>query len=1192
MNTIRLIHYPSLKSLLIGAGIVWGLSNINLVSAGTIAPSPLFITTSLDPNIMFILDDSGSMVWSYLPDNTNALKNTKRGKSSTINGAYYDPTITYTPPSDKDGVSLGNASFTNAWKDGYVLLPGHTVNSTANPTVDLSITFRPTWNNATDYADTVVPGPSNTAGSAAYYYQYSPPQTGCAAPGNINNDSCYVKASPSTAAEKQNFANWYSYYRTRLMMAKAGVSSAFAKLGPTPRVGYGRIHKSAATIDGIKIDTIERGVRPFAGTDRAAFFDWLFARTAANNTPLRRALDSAGVYYSNEMDYGPWSTTPGTSGGELLACRQSYTVLMTDGYWNDAAASTVAAQKNIDGNDGLLITGPGNLSFTYKAVQPFKDAVSNSLADVAMYYWNRDLCPSIANKVPTSTLDPAFWQHMVDYGIGLGVPTTVNPTTAFNAISTNATITWPDPNTANPSTTSNARIDDLLHAAVNSRGGFFNAKNPAEFTSALTSTLAKIINSDASSSAAVAANSTQLKTGTQVYQALFSPKDWSGDLLAYDVDAGTPASVGPPPTAAIPATGALTLVWKASSFPPDSVTRNVYTYNPSVTTGSNGVAFQWANLSTIPTGTSQQDFLNTLAGVKDSNGALRVNWIRGDTSNEKISDADTLIYPTHIFRKRNIFLGDIVNSDPIYVGTEDRGYSALPGAEGTNYASFRTQSTYTNRKPMLYVGANDGMLHGFDASTSTGGNEILAYVPNAIFPELSKLTSPNYVHQYYVDGQSNVNDVYDGSNWHTVLAGTTGAGGRAVFGLDVTIPEQFKATNVLWEFSNTNNVDLGYTLAQPSVVRLQDGHYAVIVANGYNSDNGHAVLFVLDALTGNLLQKIDTGAGTAINKNGLSSPLAIDTNNDRSVDTVYAGDLYGNLWKFDLSGNAGSWPRPASPFFIACTTTGVTCNAADRQPITAKPNIGSVGAASTDQNGVGRMIYFGTGKYFETGDNLVFSPIQTQTFYGLWDTGEAITDRVQLQEQTIDFDGIATTLGKTLTIKPIRVVSNNSVCYAVSSPGCNSNSILKKGWALNLLKPVNTAKGERAVSFPLIRRGLVVFSTIIPDPDPCTGGGKSRTMEIDALKGSEPASAPFDINGNIRIDSNDKVIINGVAHVASGIDLEIGITKTPAVVESSDVDFKYLSGSSGAMGIIFDPGAGAPPSGPSSGNRRSWRQLK
>ncbi len=1176
--------YFSRKGLLIAMGVACCIVTMGNVAAGTIAQAPLFITTSLDPNIMFILDDSGSMDWSYLPDTISGDCSSNKcdnygGLSSARNSAYYDPTITYSPPLNADGTSLGNATFGSAWIDGYKL-----PHSSKSSVVDLNISYQPTWSDPAK--------PIKLTKDKAYYYQFIP-SSNCIVASSANSN-CFQKQYPSTAVEKQNFANWYSYYRTRLMMAKAGISRAFAQLGPTVRVGYGRINNAtAADRDGKNIDTVERGVRVFSGKDRSDFFDWLFARTANDRTPLRRALDSAGLYYENENSKGPWSSTPGATGGSLLSCRQSYTVLMTDGYWNDAAATTTGAQADNDGTKGSTITDGTTASFTYLPVSPFiddpsvKGGISNSLADVAMYYWKRDLCSNIANKVPTSKLDSAFWQHMVIYGIGLGVPTQVQPQDAFGAIGSSTTsIIWPNPDTANTQTQPGipARIDDLLHAAVNSRGGFFNAKNPDDFAAALKSTLDKIVNSDASSASAVAANSTQLKTGTQVYQALFDPKNWSGDLLTYSIDSGTPAipaTSTTPAVAAVPSTGALTLVSgvNAAALLPSHIDRHIYTFNPLVSAGNKGIPFKWVTLTSTPAGKSQQDYLNKLAGVIDGNGALRVEWLRGDDTHEK-----TTANTSGIFRDRTTFLGDIVNSDPIYVGNEDHGYSALPG-----YKDFLA----TTRRHMLYVGANDGMLHGFDADSSTGRQEIFAYIPNALFPELSWLTSPTYSHQYYVDGTAGVGDVYDGTTWHTVLAGATGEGGRAIFGLDVTNPDVFSESSVLWEFTNINDADLGYTLAQPSVVRLQDGHWAVIVANGYNSDNGHAVLFVLDALTGKVLQKIDTGAGSFLDKNGLSTPIAVDTNKDSSVDTIYAGDLYGNLWKFNVAGNAGSYPVPSSPLFVACAKTGTTCSAADRQPITGKPNVGSVGAAGTDQNGVGTMVYFGTGKYFEIGDSSIATNPQIQTFYGLWDTGLVIADRLSLQEQSIDFEGFATTLGGAASIKPIRVVSKNPVCYSAISTGCTSGSILKTGWALNLLKPVNIAQGERVISFPLVRRGLVIFSTVIPDPDPCLGGGKSRLMEVDAFSGGSPGGSPFDANGDGKVDDNDKVKINGKEQFVSGIDLDIGIIKTPTVIESDKVDFKYVSGSTGAMGRVTDAGCTGCNNNPVTGGvRRSWRQLK
>jgi len=693
------------------------------------------------------------------------------------------------------------------------------------------------------------------------------------------------------------------------------------------------------------------------------------------------------------------------------------------------------------------------------------------------------------------------------------------------------------------------------------------ASNPDKLVTALNKAFTDI-NKQISSASAVAANSTQLNTNTQVYQAKFNSADWSGNVQAFNVDVSS---------------GTLVPSWETAALLPVHGSRNIYTYDPTATAGSRGVPFLWTNLTTTPAGSSQQDYLNTLNGINDGQGESRLNWLRGDQSKE-ISNSGG------IFRNRATPLGDIINSDPLYVGDTDYGYASLAGAEGSSYTAFLSATAL--RTPMLYLGANDGMLHGFDARANLGGAELLAYVPNVLYSELSKLTEVSYAHQYYVDGPLGVSDAYKGTDWYTLLAGTTGAGARAVFALDVTNPTSFSASSAMWEFTSDNDVDLGYTLVQPVIARTDDGHWVVIVANGYDSDNGHAVLFVLDAFTGAVLQKIDTGVGTVADKNGLSSPIAVDTDNDRSVDTVYAGDLYGNLWRFDISGAAGSWPVPVSPLFAACAASGLSCSSTDRQPITAKPNVGKVGGSGSDQNGVGTMVYFGTGKYQDTGDNIVGVSPQIQSFYGLWDQGSNIVDRADLQPQTIDFEGFPfTSDGVTKTTKEVRVVSKNPVCYAVTSVGCTASSPLKKGWVMNLLSPNNGAEGERSISFPLVRRGLVIFSTAIPGSDPCLAGGTSWLMELDALAGGVSSSAAFDVNNDGVVDSDDYVIIDvngvGVKVLASGLDQGIGITKNPAVIEGSVVDFKYSSGSTGQMGTVTDAGAGG-----GSGTRRSWRQLQ
>lgn len=736
--------------------------------------------------------------------------------------------------------------------------------------------------------------------------------------------------------------------------------------------------------------------------------------------------------------------------------------------------------------------------------------------------------------------------------------------------------------------------------------GYFLVTNAGKLSEQLGKAFAKILD-NVSSASAVAANTTKLNTGTLVYQAKFDPRDWSGQLLAYPVNNAGVADTSNPS-------------WEAASLLPEPSKRNIYTYNPLATSSPRGIPFQWASLTSTPTGSSQQYYLNQLLGTADGKGELRLNWLRGDNAQElrlkgsfrnRIKQDDGSFLTTTNLSSATIptnKLGDIVNSDPIYVGTDDYGYGSLPGAEGSSYTTFRASSAYINRRPMLYVGSNDGMLHGFDArknidKVTSGGTEIFAYLPNALFPELSKLTSPTYSHQYFVDGISNVGDVYYDSSWHTLLAGVTGAGGRAVFALDITDPDSFGSSSALWEFTNLSDTDLGYTIGQPTLAKMEDGSWAIIVANGYNSEAGKAVLFVLDAKTGAVLKKLDTGVGDATTKNGLSSPIAVDTDADQKVDTVYAGDLYGNLWKFNLNfSSAASWTiaNSGAPLFKACTTTGTTCSAANRQPITGKPNVGAIGADQS--NGI--MVYFGTGKYFETADNVIPSSPQIQSFYGLWDdnTG-AITDKAKLQEQTIIFEGTPTNSAGVAGTGTVRVTSRNTVCYSTSTtPSADDDTLtttcdasnLKKGWFMDLVKPTNIAQGERVVSVPVMYDDLVLFSTIIPSADACTGGGVSRLMTIEAVTGKRPATPAFDLFGSTstskdsKVDSSDLLKINGKVYAASGLDMGIGIHKNISVVGTHG----YASGSSGDLGTLTLKGNAGGGGGGSGGKRTSWRQLR
>jgi type IV pilus assembly protein PilY1 len=419
-----------------------------------------------------------------------------------------------------------------------------------------------------------------------------------------------------------------------------------------------------------------------------------------------------------------------------------------------------------------------------------------------------------------------------------------------------------------------------------------------------------------------------------------------------------------------------------------------------------------------------------------------------------------------------------------------------------------------------------------------------------------------------VDGSPYAGDAYFGGYWRTVLLGTTGAGGRAVFALDVTHPDSFNASEVLWEFTDP---DLGYTIGQPVIGRMKNGKWAAIFGNGYNSASQRAFLYVVDLETGALLRKIDTGAGSAGSPNGLATPALLADNN-RIIDYAYAGDLLGNLWKFDLTDpTPGNWkvayddgatpPNPA-PLFQAHYHVAGTPPVDVIQPITAPLEI------ALHPNG-GYLIIFGTGKYFEVGDN---GSTAVQSLYGVWDNGARIaqTDRSTLVQQTIVAEPSAG--GSTW-----RVVSNNPINWSGNL-----------GWYVDLISPVSGIQGERAVSMPILRGGRAIFTTLVPSSDPCASGGTSWIMEVDMVTGGRLDYSVFNVDKDTdtQFSNADMVTVTGIGPVpVSGIQSDVGIIKTPGIVSAGKVEYKYAGGSSGGIMVT-------PEKGDAGGGRQSWRQLR
>lgn len=1204
-TTMKRQTYPA--KLLVATFWLWCITQANTVNATPLSLSdvPLIVANAVEANVMFTLDDSGSMQWEFMPDEdqhystfmfprknnpyggstysnqvpTFADSNQHNffGRSPQNNKVFYNPDVDYKPWLNADGTSMANANPTAALYNPAI--PGlGSLNLTAQQT-ETATWFDDGGTNVLTSAFCAPCGGDHTYWPITYYL-YNGASTDPQGPRLVLANYTKVQITTATSTgttftspnnttrtrdqEIQNFANWFSYYRSRILAARAGVGRAFAQQGTNLRVGFGAINYGATTIDGIgSAGTVYSGLRRFTGADRTAFFDNLYGYTLnAAGTPLRNALDDVGRYYLRTDNRGPWGEVPGTNDTTpQLECRKSFHILTTDGYWNGNAASTAAARANVDGSNGPVIPNPAGPSYQYIAGPPYADTTANTLADVGMYYWNRDLRTDLPNEVPTDAADPAFWQHLVNFTVGLGVTGTLDPATDLPGL-TAGTTNWP----AAFSGGTSVNIDDLWHTALNSRGEFYSAADPDTFAAALSSAL-KSISDRVGSAAAVATNSGSLQSNSMLYQGRFNSGDWSGQLLYYAIDSDpvSPTFGSPLTTGSGPAGSQL----DAGTMIPDADDRNIITLN-----GSAGVPFRWGNIST-----TQQ----TALGSADV-----LNYLRGDSTKEQANTGG-------IYRNRTIKLGDVVNSAPIYVGPPSKLFPDVFGTgapeNGAPYSAFKT--TYSSRASVVYVGANDGMLHGFDAET---GTELMAYIPGAVYSNLALLSSPSYDHKFYVDGTPTERDAFYNSGWHTVLVGGLNNGGKGVYALDITdtsgLTESNAANLVLWEFTSADDADLGYTYSQPDVVRMNNGKWAAIFGNGYNSSSatGDAVLFIVDIETGALIKKITTKEGTADDPtgngrpNGLASVTAVDLDNNYTTDVIYAGDLFGNMWKFDVSSsNTNSWgsaygsgPNP-KPLFTACDNT--SCSNA--QPITTRPRIGS------HPTGQGVMVYFGTGQYLETSDNIVSAPIYKQSYYGIWDNDAIVTSRSSLLQQTIDAEVNATFTNGTDTVTlPVRLTSANEIDWQTH-----------EGWYMDLVVASSSLEGERQVTTSVLREGRIIFTTIIPGTNPCDGGGSSWLMELDASSGARLSSSPFDLNNDGDFSSGDYVTVTiagvTVTVPVSGTKSPNGLFSSPNVTSGlageppggSCVEKKTLNTSSGTPVTITES------CGPAAG-RLSWRQLR
>ncbi len=684
---------------------------------------------------------------------------------------------------------------------------------------------------------------------------------------------------------------------------------------------------------------------------------------------------------------------------------------------------------------------------------------------------------------------------------------------------------------------------------------YFLVTNATTLQAQLTKAFNSILQSTSSvTTASVDMPTSNLAQGADLYRTSFEAETWSGDVIKEALAKG----------------GDRTLTWSAaqklSERSPDD--RTIYYAGRS---GSQLAlrTFTFATLNNQPADAAWLAALNTspVTGVADGLAQRRIAFLRGQAD-------DDLRVRKLLDNQRPNVLGDIVNSSLVRVKGPLYQAAAANRLEGgtSDYAAFA--QAQAAKPEMLYVGANDGMLHAFNAAT---GAETFAFIPSGVRDTLGLLTTPNYggkgglPHRYFVDGSPVVSDVYFGNAWHRVLIGNLGAGGRQIFALDITTPS---APTLLWEFGPEQHANMGYALARPTVARLNDaggskGKWVVLLPNGYqgaNSTAGDASLFVLDVANGSIIRSFDLAGGMTAQEltaslpigNGLSRIAAIDNNTDGKVDMAYAGDLAGNVWRFDFSSGSSSEWR-AQRFFTARDANS------RRQSITAAPYV------TRHPTGKGDLVIVGTGRFMADADKLLQD---RQTLYGIWDRysspGTTAPDtlptaskgRAHLQSQT--FTELQDYPGKFW-------LSANTVAWYANGNGTTDENVSQWGWYVNLPRD-----GERLVyDMSLYGRGLV-FTSIRTSQDPCAGEMNSTLYDIDPNTGGQLNFVAFDVDNNRLFNSADNL---GGKQISG---YEVGAGK------------QAVSG-----GIVFNPDGKKATATPDSGaainhgmdvGRQSWRR--
>lgn len=627
---------------------------------------------------------------------------------------------------------------------------------------------------------------------------------------------------------------------------------------------------------------------------------------------------------------------------------------------------------------------------------------------------------------------------------------------------------------------------------------YFPVTNAGELQAQIGKALDSTFGDDQSSTSPVF-NNTFLNSGAFLYQTRFEGEAWSGDVLAYSSNGGSFSD-----------TPSWQAAEKIDAIPSSS--RVIYTRNDE----SNEIIdfVVPTDLLGADDGLSSNQIGALLAGQNGSDDeklaylTAVINYLRGDRTFESPDLAYNM-------RERKSALGDIINSTPYYVDKVN-GHDV--------------------GKPVLVFGANDGMVHVLDVAT---GEEIMAYIPSQVYADLNSLTKSSYTHRYFVDGGI---AGFTDDNDKTIVVGTLGTGFKGLYAIDVSDMSSPNKNKIKWEIdADTSGYGgLGYTRETPTIAKLANGKTGVIFSNGYNSSDDEGQLFIADIEDGSLIATLKTGVGSSDDPtgesrpNGLASPAVVDKNSDGVADRIYVGDLFGNLWAFDISNSSSSnWTIDNSdnkPLFTAVSLDKSGSPAEYiSQAITTKPSVG------IHPNGLsqGVLVAFGTGKYIENDDNKYLGE-PTQTVYAIWDKLNQ-TYYTDTREE-VDGEQVYTSLLRQ------SIIEEDSRNRRLSSYPIDWGA--HKGWYLDLVNTQNDNTnnyGERQVTNSLLLANKLSFTTLLPNEDPCTTGGSGWYMEMNLHSG-----VTWNSGNENYVDPNDDT--NTIDDESSHQKVNDGIPSAPSVI--------------------------------------------